>query len=128
MGTKICPLSLWCISTLILSSQTTANIHVRSSSIWREQCGFEIMAWDNEPLIGQVLFITSLLYVMMNMNLHTEIFDRTRHHRYRCLYSLYHYTLNIIDLILHVNTHIIVLLALFHILSNFRFKNTMMEL
>lgn len=37
-------------------------------------------------------------------------------------------TFNIIDLILHINTHIIVLLAIFHILSNIRFKNTMMEL
>lgn len=37
-------------------------------------------------------------------------------------------TFNIIDLILHKNTHIIVLLAIFHILSNIRFKNTMMEL
>lgn len=37
-------------------------------------------------------------------------------------------TFKIIDLILHINTHIIVLLAIFHILSNIRFKNTMMEL
>lgn len=37
-------------------------------------------------------------------------------------------TFNIIDLILHKNTHIIVLLAIFHILSKIRFKNTMMEL
>lgn len=63
----------------------------------------------------------------MNMNVHTDIFDRTENHRWFYNYMVYN-TFNIIDLILHVNTHIIVLLAIFQILSNISFKNTMMEL
>lgn len=66
------------------------------------------------------------------MNAHTDIFDRTdfiayMNHSWFYNYMVYN-TFNIIDLILHINTHIIVLLAIFHILSNIRFKNTMMEL
>lgn len=66
----------------------------------------------------------------MNMNVHTDIFDRTDFIAYESWFYNYmvYNTFNIIDLILHINTHIIVLLAIFHILSNIRFKNTMMEL
>lgn len=64
--------------------------------------------------------------------MHTQIFltgqtSLPMNHSWFYNYMVYN-TFNIIDLILHINTHIIVLLAIFHILSNIRFKNTMMEL
>lgn len=126
MGTKTCPydISMYYVSKLNLYAwprPICMFIPLPSG-----ESNVDFRPWL-ETMNPNRINITSLLYNEYECT--HRYFWQDRLHSLWWFYNYMVYnTFNIIDLILHINTHIIVLLAIFHILSNIRFKNTMMEL